>query len=94
MTIDAPTLEQTDHEQEPPPMHEAVREEAEDLIRTFTAVAGDTPAVYARLRDYCRDRRTDDAFGGLAAVVVLIFTECLTVPAEPGEPVPVNLPTD
>jgi hypothetical protein len=91
---DTLSIEQEDLERETPHMHESVREEAEELIRTFAAVAGDADAVYGRLREYCRGRSTDDAFGGLAAATVLIFTECITLPAEPGDPVPVSLPTD
>lgn len=76
-----------------PLMADEVREEAEDLIRDLAAVAGDPGQVYARLQDHCRGQSAVDAFATIAAAAVLIFSECITTPTEPGEYAPATFPT-
>lgn len=77
-----------------PLMHEKVREEAEELIRSLAAVAGDESGVYRELALYARGKSVDTALGGSVAALVLIFAECITTPTEPGEFTELTYPTD
>lgn len=68
----------------PPPIPDGLHDEALDLVRNLAATAGDTDATYARLQRYCQSQKRDDAFAGLAASLLVIFTECITTPTEAG----------
>lgn len=97
MTTDTDTRPDEYEAPEAPPeplMAQEVREEAQTLIRTLAAAAGNEGEVYERLRRYLRNKPTESALGGLAAAVVLIFAECITEPVEPGEYGPMTYPTD
>lgn len=73
-------------------MPEVIREGAVRLIRDLAAIAGDDSAVYERIRQECRSHKPDDALGGLAAALIVTFTECITTPTEPGAYSPVAYP--
>jgi hypothetical protein len=88
---------QTTVDEEPtmPGMPDQLRDQALDLIRDLAAVAGDVDATWRRLRDYCMaNPKKDDAFAGVAAALLLTFTECITTPTGPGEFAETSLPTD
>lgn len=79
---------------EAPTMPDGVHEDAQTLIRSLAAAAGDEPAVYKILTAYIRGTDHESALGGLAAALVVMFTECITTATEPGEYVEVDLPAD
>lgn len=66
------------------PIPDSLHEEASDLVRNLAATAGDTDATYAHLGRYCQSQKREDAFAGLAAALLVIFTECITTPTEAG----------
>lgn len=76
------------------PVPDELHEEVAELIRALAMVAGDHDAVYRCLQDYCSQRTTEPAFAGLAAALVVIFAECITVPTDPEQYAVVALPTD
>lgn len=84
------THEQTSTPSIPADLHE----EARELIRRLASTAGDTEAAFAHIRDYCRPRRDDDALPGLAAALLVTFTECITYPVDSGNYAAVSLPND
>ncbi|WP_210441509.1 hypothetical protein [Nocardioides xinjiangensis] len=73
-------------------MPDSVHEGAQDLIRSLAAVAGDETAIYALLTAKIRGTDHESALGGLAAALVVMFTECITTPTSPGEFTEVDLP--
>lgn len=84
------THEQTSTPSIPADLHE----EARELIRRLASTAGDVDAAFAHVQDYCRPRRDDDALPGLAAALLVTFTECITYPVAAGEYAGVSLPGD
>lgn len=76
-------------------MPDDLHEEVLDFIRDLAAVAGDADAVYRCLQAYCTKRPApDDRFAGLAATILVTFTECITMPTQTGEQTEVHLPID
>lgn len=93
------TLQETHTEPEPvaesqarPLVSPETRVEAEAFINALAAVAGDGQAVYDALRDFCTGQKVEEAFGTIAAAALLIFSECITAPVEPGEYAPLIYP--
>lgn len=70
-----------------------VRAEAENFVSRLASVAGDEEAVYGALRDYCQNRALEDAFAVTAAAALLIFSECITTPTQPGDYAETSFPT-
>jgi hypothetical protein len=77
-----------------PKIPDNLHETARDLIRDLAASAGDPAAVWDELQDYCEPLTKDDAFAGFAAALLVMFTECVTNPTDPGEYTAVSLPID
>lgn len=77
-----------------PKIPDDLHEEARDLIRDLAATAGDADAIYEHLQHYCKPKSSEAAFAGFAAALLVMFTECITNPTDPGAYAEVSLPTD
>ncbi|GAA1446403.1 hypothetical protein GCM10009641_69890 [Mycobacterium cookii] len=86
--------ETIEHERTAPKIPDQLYEEARDLIRDLASSAGDAAATYAHLQEYCKPQTKDDAFAGFAAALLVMFTECITNPTDPGEFAEVSLPSN
>jgi hypothetical protein len=92
-TLQEPHTDATEEETEAPEfITPEIRREAAEFINSLAAVAGDGPAVYDALRDFCQGQKVEDAFAIVAAASLLIFSECITEPVAPGDYAPVIYP--
>lgn len=88
-------MTETTVDQRPAPaIPDDLHEEVCDLIRALAATGGDADGAYAVLRAYCSRLSKDAAMAGLAAALIVTFTECITHPVEPGEFADLALPHD
>lgn len=79
-----------------PSVPEQLHDDASNLIRDLSAIAGNEVAVTEALRlTLARDKTKDKeaSLGLLAAALIVIFSECITTPTEPGEFAETTLPT-
>lgn len=84
----------TTTERPAPEIPDDLHEEARELIRNLAASGGDANGVYSVLQAYCSSLSPSAAAAGLAAALLVTFTECITHPVEPGDYADVALPYD
>lgn len=87
-------MTETTTERPAPPIPDDLHEEARDLIRNLAAGGGDANRAYDALRAYCSPLAPEVALAGLAAALLVTFTECITHPVEPGDFADMALPHD
>lgn len=71
-----------------------LHEEATDLVRELAGIAGSEASVTNKLRASLAKYDDKNALALVAAALIVVFSECITTPTEPGAYAETSLPTD